>query len=318
MIKKENCSNNFIHALHVHFISLLCLLAGCANTAEITQADVPTPAAGSQLSVIQNQQIASDALVPNALATDALSTDSQETGIQETEAQKVVEELPTEEFLDDEDDLFADEDLEPPVVETVVSDPFYYFNKAMFHFNDKLYFWVLRPTARGYKAITPQILRTGLKNFFHNIVMPIRFTSSVLQADVQGAGSELGRFLVNSTVGVLGFGDPAKHYLGWQANEQDLGLTLGKYGIGNGPYVVWPIFGPSTLRDSVGRTADYFLSPLTYVNPDRLSITIQAIDKVNATYFSLGDYEAFKNAYIDPYERMKEFYIEYRADRVAE
>ncbi len=304
MIKKENCSNNFIHALHVHFISLLFLLAGCANTADITQADVPTPAVDSQLSVIQNQQIASD-----ALAT---------TDVQEPVSQEVVEEPSTEEFLEDEDDLFADEDLEPPVVETVVSDPFYYFNKAMFHFNDKLYFWVLRPTARGYEAITPQILRTGLKNFFHNIVMPIRFTSSVLQADVQGAGSELGRFLVNSTVGVLGFGDPAKHYLGWQANEQDLGLTLGKYGIGNGPYVVWPIFGPSTLRDSVGRSADYFLSPLTYVNPDRLSITIQAIDKVNATYFSLGDYEAFKNAYIDPYERMKEFYIEYRADRVAE
>ncbi|MFT5881183.1 MAG: phospholipid-binding lipoprotein MlaA [Moritella sp.] len=305
MIKKENCSNNFIHALHVRFIPLLFLIAGCTNTTDITQAGIPTSAANFQRSLIQNQQ--------EVLAATYLSTDEQE-----TETQDIVEELPDEEFLEDDDDLFADENLTPPAVETVVSDPFYYFNKAMFHFNDTLYFWLLRPTARGYEAITPQIVRTGVSNFFHNITTPIRFTSSVLQADIQGAGSELGRFLVNSTVGVLGLGDPAKHYLDWHANEQDLGLTLGKYGIGNGPYVVWPVFGPSTLRDSVGRTADSFLSPLTYIRPDKLSLTIQAIDKVNATYFSLGDYEAFKNAYIDPYERMKEFYIEYRASRIAE
>jgi phospholipid-binding lipoprotein MlaA len=309
MIKKENRSNNFILALHVHFIPLLFLIAGCTNTTDITQADISAPVTSTQLSAMKNQQ---EALVADALAANTRSSDEQE-----TETQEVVEEPRYEEFLED-DDLFAEEDLAIPVVETVVSDPFYYFNKAMFHFNDKLYFWLLRPTARGYKAITPPIVRTGVSNFFHNITTPIRFTSSVLQADLQGAGSELGRFLVNSTVGVLGLGDPAKHYLGWHANEQDMGLTLGKYGIGNGPYVVWPVFGPSTLRDSVGRTADYFLSPLTYVRPDKLSLTIQAIDKVNATYFSLGDYEAFKNAYIDPYERMKEFYIEYRASRIAE
>jgi phospholipid-binding lipoprotein MlaA len=313
MIKKENCSNNFILALHVNFIPLLFLIAGCTNTTDITQADLSAPVTSPPLSVMKNQQVVSDALV-----TDALSTKAQEIGVQETETQDLVEEPRDDEFLEDDDDLFAEEDLTPPVVETVVSDPFYYFNKAMFHFNDTLYFWLLRPTARGYKAITPPIVRTGVSNFFHNITTPIRFTSSVLQADLPGAGSELGRFLVNSTVGVLGLGDPAKHYLDWHANEQDMGLTLGKYGIGNGPYVVWPVFGPSTLRDSVGRTADYFLSPLTYVRPDKLSLTIQAIDKVNATYFSLGDYEAFKNAYIDPYERMKEFYIEYRASRIAE
>ena len=148
--------------------------------------------------------------------------------------------------------------------------------------------------------------------------MPIRFTSNLLQGDLKSTGTELGRFVVNSTVGVLGVMDPAANYLDWQPSDQDMGLTLGKYGIGNGPYIVWPIFGPSTLRDTVGRSTDYFLSPLTYLQPDKLSITVQAVDKVNATYFSLGDYEAFKQAYIDPYERMKEFYIEYREERVAE
>ena len=221
-------------------------------------------------------------------------------------------------FDEDDDDLFSDDNPIEPVQQSEISDPFYYFNKAMFHVNDKLYFWVLRPTSLGYKAITPQFFRVGVANFFHNITMPIRFTSSLMQGDLESTGTELGRFAVNSTVGLLGVMDPAAHYLDWQPNNQDMGLTLGKYGIGNGPYIVWPVFGPSTLRDTVGRSTDYFLSPLTYLQPDKLSITVQAVDKVNTTYFSLGDYEAFKQAYIDPYERMKEFYIENRAERVAE
>ncbi|NQZ92583.1 MAG: VacJ family lipoprotein [Moritella sp.] len=221
-------------------------------------------------------------------------------------------------FDEDDDDLFSDDSPIEPAQQSEISDPFYYFNKAMFHVNDKLYFWVLRPTALGYKAITPQFFRVGVANFFHNITMPIRFTNSLMQGDLASTGTELGRFAINSTVGLLGVMDPAAHYLDWQPNNQDMGLTLGKYGIGNGPYIVWPVFGPSTLRDSVGRSTDYFLSPLTYLQPDKLSITVQAVDKVNTTYFSLGDYETFKQAYIDPYERMKEFYIEYRAERVAE
>ena len=219
---------------------------------------------------------------------------------------------------DDDDDLFSDDSPIEPAPQIEISDPFYYFNKAMFHVNDKLYFWILRPTALGYKAITPQFFRVGVANFFHNITMPIRFTSSLMQGDLTSTGTELGRFAVNSTVGLLGVMDPAAHYLDWQPNNQDMGLTLGKYGIGNGPYIVWPVFGPSTLRDTVGRSTDYFLSPLTYLQPDKLSITVQAVDRVNTIYFSLGDYETFKQAYIDPYERMKEFYIEYRAQQVAE
>lgn len=221
-------------------------------------------------------------------------------------------------FAEDDDDLFNDDSPIGANAENEISDPFYYFNVAMFHVNDKLYFWLLRPVALGYKAVTPQFFRVGVANFFHNITMPIRFTNSLLQGDLESTGTELGRFTVNSTIGILGIMDPAEYYFDWQPNAQDMGLTLGKYGIGNGPYIVWPITGPSTLRDSIGRGTDYFLSPLTYLQPDRLSFTVQAIDKVNDTYFSLGDYEAFKQAYIDPYERMKEFYIEYRADRVAE
>jgi len=281
-------NNNKLQSLFKVALSLLILvMSGCANSKNSDELSTVAPIASSASVFIEDDGL----------------FDEEDDGLFDEE---------------DDDDLFSDDSPIESEPKTEISDPFYYFNKAMFHVNDKLYFWVLRPTALGYKAITPQFFRVGVANFFHNITMPIRFTSSLMQGDIGSTGTELGRFAVNSTVGLLGVMDPAADYLDWQPNNQDMGLTLGKYGIGNGPYVVWPVFGPSTLRDSVGRSTDYFLSPLTYLQPDKLSITVQAVDKVNATYFSLGDYEAFKQAYIDPYERMKEFYIEHRAERVAE
>lgn len=222
----------------------------------------------------------------------------------------------------EEDDLFAEEDdfldEDGDVIEVEEdSDPLYYFNKAMFVFNDKLYFWVVKPTATAYKAVTPAFFRTGVENFFHNLSMPIRFTNTLLQGDLEGSGTELGRFVVNTTVGVLGFMDPAEEYLEWEPSQQDFGLTLGKYGVGNGPYVVWPLLGPSTMRDTVGLGGDYFLSPLTYTKPAKVGYIAEGTRKINKASMHIGDYETFKKAYIDPYARMKEFYLEYRAERVA-
>ncbi|MDX2319336.1 MAG: VacJ family lipoprotein [Moritella sp.] len=286
-------SNKSIVVAKVTISLLILVMNGSVNSKESTE-----PASISPINAPESEFIEDDGLFDDdgQLEDDGLFTDDD----------------------GDDDDLFSDDSPLDVTEQIEISDPFYYFNKAMFHVNDKLYFWVLRPTALGYKAVTPQFFRVGVANFFRNITMPVRFTSSLLQGDLESTGTELGRFTINSTIGILGIMDPAAHYLDWQPNNQDMGLTLGKYGIGNGPYIVWPVFGPSTLRDTVGRSADYFISPLTYLQPDRLSITVQAVEKVNETYFSLGDYEAFKQAYIDPYERMKEFYIEYRADRIAE
>jgi phospholipid-binding lipoprotein MlaA len=293
-------NNKFSRFFTVPLLLLILVMSGCATTKNNNKENAEVH---SELP--QNQSIPTVvSSTPNYTEDDGLFTEDGDDPFTETEEDD-------DPFYDDSPDEIIDESNK-------VSDPFYYFNKAMFHVNDKLYFWILRPTALGYKAITPQFFRVGVANFFHNITMPIRFTSSLLQGDIKSTGTELGRFVVNSTIGLLGVMDPAANYLDWQPNNQDMGLTLGKYGIGNGPYIVWPIFGPSTLRDTVGRGTDYFLSPLSYLQPDKLSISVQAVDKVNATYFSLGDYEAFKQAYIDPYERMKEFYIEYRADKVAE
>lgn len=214
------------------------------------------------------------------------------------------------EFLDDEE----------PGNETVqVADPLYYWNKGMYHFNDKLYFWVMKPVATGYKAVTPNIVRTGVKNFFRNLGTPLRMVNCLLQGKSEQAGVELGRFMVNTTVGVLGFGNPADNQPDLQMPpDEDFGQTLGLYGIGNGCYIVWPLFGPSTLRDSVGMAGGYFMDPVSYVDPVAASAGISGLDKVNNLSFQLGDYETLKSASLEPYEAFRNAYLQYRKRKISE
>lgn len=218
-------------------------------------------------------------------------------------------------FLDDDVDFF-DEETEEEVVH--VADPLSPWNRAMFHFNDRLYFWVLKPVARGYGAVIPTPVRSGVKNFFHNLTMPIRMLSCILQGKGRAASAELTRFLINSTVGVLGFGNPAKRWPELNPSEEDLGQTLARYGLGNGFYIVWPVLGPSTLRDSVGKIGDWFLNPVSYVHPIEPYLEIRAVDTVNETSFRIGDYESLKEAAIDPYVAFRNAYIQYRKKKVEE
>jgi phospholipid-binding lipoprotein MlaA len=232
----------------------------------------------------------------------------------------------TDDPLFDEDPLFNDTgnthtsdnkpvDLTP---DSLVWDPLMPVNRFMFSFNDKMYFWFLKPMAKGYKAVTPQFFRTGLRNAFRNIAMPIRFVSCVLQLKVKRAGEELGRFLVNTTVGIGGLWDPADTWLGLPHQKEDVGQALGSYGIGNGFYVVLPFLGPSTVRDSVGMVGDMFLHPLYYVDDRELAIGLSALDLFNRTSFIIGDYEALKAASMDPYVMSRDFYINYRNKLIAE
>ena len=216
---------------------------------------------------------------------------------------------------DKSDEDFFEEEFEEDKVE--VADPLSPWNRAMFHFNDKLYFWALKPLARGYKAIAPDFIRTGVKNFFRNITTPIRLVNCILQAKGKGAAVEFSRFIVNTTIGVLGFGSPADKYpLLAPPDAEDLGQTLGNYGLGNGFYLVWPIFGPSTLRDSIGRVGDFFLDPVSYVEPTEASMGIRAFDMVNNTSFRIGDYESLKKSAIDPYTALRNIYLQVRENKV--
>jgi phospholipid-binding lipoprotein MlaA len=216
----------------------------------------------------------------------------------------------------DESLAFFDEDSKEKVVH--VADPLSPWNRAMFHFNDKLYFWLLKPLSRGYKAVIPTPVRSGVKNFFHNITMPIRMVSCLLQGKGRAASAELSRFLINSTVGVLGFGNPAKRWPELNPSAEDLGQTLGRYGIGNGFYIVWPILGPSTVRDSIGMVGDWFLDPVSYVESTETYVGLWTFENVNETSFKIGDYESLKEAAIDPYVAIRNAYIQHRKKKVEE
>jgi len=213
-------------------------------------------------------------------------------------------------------DVFSDEGTEEVAVG--VADPFEDWNRAMFLFNDKLYFWLLKPVTRGYKAVMPTPVRRGVRNFFHNITAPVRMVSALLQGKGRAASAELTGFLINSTVGVLGFGDPAKRWPELSPSEEDLGQTLATYGIGDGFYIVWPVLGPSTLRDSVGMVGDWFLDPASYVEPFEADVAVWAVENVNDTSFRIGDYESLKEAAIDPYIALRNAYIQNRKKKVGE
>jgi len=201
--------------------------------------------------------------------------------------------------------------------EDFIPDPLEPWNRAMFTFNDKLYFWVAKPLARGYSVIVPEWGRVRVKNIFHNISMPVRFVNNLLQLKIQKAGTELLRFLFNTTFGVAGMFDVAKN-IDLRVQEEDLGQTLGVYGIGNGFYIVWPVLGSSSIRDTVGTVGDFFLEPVSYITPTEALIGVRAFDYTNETSLHIGDYEDFKESAIDPYISLKSAYIEYRKNKIKE
>jgi phospholipid-binding lipoprotein MlaA len=193
-----------------------------------------------------------------------------------------------------------------------VEDPLIALNRVMYHVNDRLYYYVLKPMAEGYDAVVPELFRSGVRNFFQNLTMPVRLVNCILQGKLDAAGSEIARFCLNSTVGVLGFGNPARNYPGMDLSNEDMGQTLATYGISNGFYIFWPVFGPSTLRDSLGRLGDWPLSPLNHVESGEVSIGLNVLSRVNSTSFQLGEYEAIKEAAFEPYIAIRDGYIAIR------
>jgi len=217
--------------------------------------------------------------------------------------------------FDEDFDLLEDE-LVGEIVE--VSDPLEPLNRIMVGINDALYFWVVKPCAKTCKAAVPEPGRVGIRNFFRNLTTPARLANCLLQGKAEAAGIELKRFVVNTTWGILGFGDPARDKLGLLAQDEDLGQTLATYGVGEGFYIVWPLLGPSTVRDSAGILGDQFLNPVRYVEPSEVSIGISAGKGINESSFHVGEYEEFKSAAVDAYVAMREAYIQYRDKKIRE
>lgn len=201
----------------------------------------------------------------------------------------------------------------------IIADPLEPVNRAIFAFNDKLYFYVLKPTARAYRVL-PQGARVSVSNFFSNLATPIRMVNALLQFRLLDAGSELLRFGVNTTVGIGGLFDPARKYLGLREKDEDFGQTLGNYGVGQGFYLVLPVLGPSSARDGVGRFLDgYYLDPVVVV-PDETAevVALKALDTVNYVSLDKDTYEVIKRESLDPYTFVKNAYAQSRAGKVGQ
>ncbi len=160
-------------------------------------------------------------------------------------------------------------------------DPFEPFNRAMFTFNEKFDQWLLKPVARGYDWVLPEVVKQGVGNFFSNLVQPRVAVNDLLQGKFLQSGRDTGRFLVNSTAGILGLVDVAKS-VGLEPKEEDWGQTFAVWGMRDGPYFVWPIIGPRFARDTLGVGFDWLSNPVTYVNPPAASWELWGVDIVDA------------------------------------
>jgi len=202
----------------------------------------------------------------------------------------------------------------------LASDPLEPINRVFYHFNDKVYFWVLKPVSQGYAYVIPEEVRICVRSFVKNLLAPVRIVNNLLQGKVVNGGVEASRFVVNSTIGIIGLADPAKDELGLFPKDEDLGQTLGVYGLGEGIYICWPFFGPSNVRDSLGMAGDFFLSPVSYLtwSDQGAGVAVQAGREVNDTSLTLGDYEDFKEAAIDPYVALRDAYRQYRQKKILD
>jgi phospholipid-binding lipoprotein MlaA len=198
-----------------------------------------------------------------------------------------------------------------------VADPLEPLNRATFWLNDGVYTIVLRPVSKGYEKVVPKLVRDGVYNIFENAKFPIRFVNNTLQGNLKRAWQETGKFLVNSTIGFGGIVRQSDHfpYLA-EVPAADTGQTFAKWGIGHGVYIVLPLLGPSTLRDTIGLAGDYALNPLTWVTiwygGEAWCIAISSTNTLRALPEKLGAYDAATKNAVDRYLAARSSYIQYR------
>jgi phospholipid-binding lipoprotein MlaA len=194
-----------------------------------------------------------------------------------------------------------------------VNDPLESMNRFFFKVNDRLYLWVVKPLTKGYSWVLPHDLRECLGNFFLNIGFPVNFLNSVLQGDFHTMTIIVERFVINSTLGVYGLVDVAASEFDIGPRRADCGQTLGRWGIGEGIFIYWPLVGPSNLRDTFGLAADTFTKPLPYIYDDRIiDLAIYSTERINVLSLNPDLYEDLKRYSLDPYIAARQIYSEYR------
>lgn len=216
-------------------------------------------------------------------------------------------------------------------------DPWEPLNTKIFEFNRQVDRWALKPVAQGYNAILPDPVQIGISNFFYNLRFAPRFINNLAQGKVRGAGTEVGRFLLNSTVGIGGLIDVAK-YLNLTTPEEDTGQTLGYYGVGPGPYLVVPFLPPFTLRDFIGYFGDIALNPINWMvfpiievdgipsviaHHNRTTTSIAQIggrveEVLNERSLNLEKFQGVEEATLDLYTAVKNAYLQKRRNQIRE
>lgn len=194
-------------------------------------------------------------------------------------------------------------------------DPWESWNRGVFGFNEAADKAVLKPVAQGYVAVTPEWLRKGARNFFSNLGDIWSAVNNALQLRGQDTGDSVGRVMVNSTIGLLGFVDVASD-LGIERHPANFGLTLGRWGVGSGPYVMLPLLGPSTLRDTAGLPLDSLGNPVSYVKDEPSRIGFMVVDAVGTRARLLGADAVLEGASLDKYAFLRDAYLQRRRNQV--
>lgn len=215
-----------------------------------------------------------------------------------------------------------------------VNDPLESMNRAVFNFNEMVYDNVFDPVARGYKRVTPDPIELVVGNFFSNLNEVVVITNSVLQLNYESALASSARLLVNTTFGIFGMIDIASDIsavsdINLSKRNEDFGQTLGRYGVGSGPYIVLPLLGPSSVRDTVGIAVDsFFMDPVTqgvtgvfmngvpYLNTTALHLPVAAARTVNARAQFLEQDKTLEEAALDKYEFVRDAYLQRRTSLV--
>ncbi len=200
------------------------------------------------------------------------------------------------------------------------NDPLEPLNRATFGFNRILGKVVLEPTARVYRAVLPRPVRDGVGNALHNLNSPVIFANDLLQGQGKRAGNTFLRFLVNSTLGIAGLFDVAKSF-GIEGHDEDFGQTLAVWGVGEGPYLVLPVFGPSSPRDGIGMGADIVMDPFFWIirasDEEYLNYVRAGVEGIDLLERNLDELEELERSSIDFYAAMRTRYRENRRGEIS-
>ncbi|WP_093279793.1 VacJ family lipoprotein [Pseudoxanthomonas sp. CF125] len=285
-------------------LGLVASLVGCATVSEkqphsaLAQADTPV------------SMIVSDpapAAVP--IAPDFVPTVPDRVDVERDETRVAAK------FVESGGDKKS-ENLEMPAGKVGIYDPWERYNRKMHRFNIAADRSVARPVARAYVKVVPAPVRSGVSNFFDNLGQPATAVNALLQGKVKHSAQALGRFVVNSTIGVAGIFDPASR-MKLPERDEDFGQTLATWGWRRSRYFELPFFGPSTVRDAFGIAGDLPLQPLSYVEADKVRLGLKAIGLIDMRARLLA-FDSLKDEVIDDYLLVRDTWSQHRNFRIKE